>query len=44
MSLDRLTKKKRERTHDSSIRNEREETTVDPMDIKTIIKEHYELI
>lgn len=37
-----LTKRKREKTQITTIRNEREDITTDPKDMKRIIKEYYE--
>ena len=40
--LARLTKIKRKQTHITTIRNEREDTMTDLIEIKRIIREHYE--
>lgn len=40
--LSRLTKKKRERTQITNIRNERGDITTDPMEIKRLLKEYCE--
>ena len=37
-----LTKKKGEKLQITNIRNDREDITTDPMDMKRIIKEYYE--
>ena len=40
-SLDRLIKKKREKTQINTIRNEKREVTIDPAEIKRIMRDYY---